>query len=81
MKLSQAYILTEETDDPPIILLDDVMSELDRSRQEFVINKIEKMQVFITCCDENELISSSDGRLYIINNGRVELKNDSPPRK
>ena len=81
MKLSQAYILTEETDDPPIILLDDVMSELDRSRQEFVINKIEKMQVFITCCDENELISSSDGRLYIINNGRVELKNASPPRK
>ena len=81
LKLSQAYILTEETDDPPVILLDDVMSELDRSRQEFVINKISDMQVFITCCDMNELISSSDGSLYIIENGRVRKKNASPPRK
>ena len=74
LKLSQAYILTEETDDPPVILLDDVMSELDRSRQEFVINKISDMQVFITCCDMNELIGSSDGSLYIIDNGRVKRK-------
>ena len=74
LKLSQAYILTEETEDPPVILLDDVMSELDRSRQEFVINKISDMQVFITCCDMNELIGSSDGSLYIIDNGRVKRK-------
>ncbi|MBQ6674810.1 MAG: DNA replication/repair protein RecF [Ruminococcus sp.] len=81
MKLSQAYILTEETDDPPVILLDDVMSELDRSRQEFVINKIRGMQVFITCCDMNELISSADGAIYNIENGRVGLRDASPPRK
>ena len=81
MKLSQAYILTEETDDPPVILLDDVMSELDRSRQEFVINKIRGMQVFITCCDMNELISSADGAIYIIENGRVGLRDASSPRK
>lgn len=81
MKLSQAYILTEETEDPPVILLDDVMSELDRSRQEFVINKIKGMQVFITCCDMNELISSADGAIYIIENGRVGLRDASPPRK
>ncbi len=81
MKLSQAYILTEETDDPPVILLDDVMSELDRSRQEFVINKIKGMQVFITCCDMNELISSADGAIYIIENGRVGLRDASPPGK
>ena len=81
LKLSQAYILTEETDDPPVILLDDVMSELDRSRQEFVINKIKDMQVFITCCDMNELIGSSQGSLYIIENGRVKKSDASPPRK
>lgn len=81
MKLSQAYILSEETDDPPVILLDDVMSELDRSRQEFVINKIRGMQVFITCCDMNELISSADGAIYIIENGRVGLRDASPPGK
>ena len=81
MKLSQAYILTEETEDPPVILLDDVMSELDRSRQEFVINKIRGMQVFITCCDMNELISSADGAIYNIENGRVGLRDASPPGK
>ena len=72
LKLSQAYILTDETDDPPVILLDDVMSELDRSRQEFVMTKINNMQVFITCCDMNEVISSSRGKLYIIENGQVK---------
>ena len=81
LKLSQAYILTEETEDPPVILLDDVMSELDRSRQEFVINKISDMQVFITCCDMNELIGASDGDIYIIESGRVKKSNAPAPRK
>lgn len=80
LKLSQAYILTDETDDPPVILLDDVMSELDRSRQEFVINKIGRMQVFITCCDMNDVITSSRGKLYIIENGRVKKQNASSSR-
>ncbi|MBR1664197.1 MAG: DNA replication/repair protein RecF [Ruminococcus sp.] len=72
LKLSQAYILTEETEDPPVILLDDVMSELDRSRQEFVTSKIHDMQVFITCCDMNEIIDSSGGCIYRIDGGRVK---------
>lgn len=80
LKLSQAYILTDETDDSPVILLDDVMSELDRSRQEFVINKIGRMQVFITCCDMNDVITSSRGKLYIIENGRMKKQNASSSR-
>ena len=46
LKLSQAYILDEEIDDHPVILLDDVLSELDKSRQAFVISRIHDMQVF-----------------------------------
>lgn len=72
LKLSQAYILTEETEDPPVILLDDVMSELDRSRQEFVVGKIHDMQVFMTCCDMNEIINASSGQIYRIEGGRVK---------
>ncbi len=60
MKLAQAYILREETDDAPVMLLDDVLSELDGSRQRFVLSKIEKMQVFITCCADS---LPSDGKL------------------
>ncbi len=70
MKLAQAYILSEETDDPPCILLDDVMSELDVSRRSFIMNKIGGMQVMITCCDE-ELIKQYDGRLFRVEAGRV----------
>lgn len=71
-KLSQAYILAEEIDDYPCILLDDVLSELDLSRQKFVISKIHNMQVFITCCDKNiPFDSSSHGKLFNIENGRI----------
>lgn len=74
LKLSQAYILCEETDDPPCILLDDVLSELDAARQSFVMNKIRDMQVLITCCDE-ELIRTGiegSGKLFRIESGRVK---------
>lgn len=70
MKLAQAEILTEETDDAPVFLLDDVLSELDPSRQSFVISKIDNMQVFITCCDEN-IPKNKTGKLYHVAGGRI----------
>ena len=39
------------------MLFDDVMSELDESRQDFILNSIENMQVLITCCDKNIICS------------------------
>ncbi|MGN0632477.1 MAG: DNA replication/repair protein RecF [Oscillospiraceae bacterium] len=72
MKLAQAYILQEETHDFPCILLDDVLSELDFSRQCFVMNRIHDMQVIITCCDENIMRNiKSNGYFYRIENGRA----------
>ncbi|MCD7742123.1 MAG: DNA replication/repair protein RecF [Ruminococcus sp.] len=75
LKLAQAYILTDETKDPPCILLDDVLSELDKARQSFVMKKIKGMQVIITCCDEQLIKSSTtDSKLFYIENGRVKEK-------
>lgn len=72
MKLAQAYILMEEIDDAPCILLDDVLSELDNSRQRFVISKIDDMQVFITCCDMNiPFDKKTKGKLFFINDGKI----------
>lgn len=72
MKLSQAYILAQETGDFPCILLDDVLSELDESRQKFVISKIHKMQVFITCCNRNiPFDKNSHGKIFFIREGRI----------
>ena len=75
MKLSQAYILNEEIDDCPVILLDDVLSELDPSRQRFVISKIHGMQVFITCCDMNiPFDEKQHGKIFNIEGGRIVKK-------
>lgn len=76
LKLAQAYILSEETNEPPCILLDDVLSELDMSRQKFVISKIDNMQVFITCCDKNiPFDKKSRGKLFFIDEGKIVGKN------
>lgn len=70
LKLSQAYILADEMNDPPCILLDDVLSELDSARQNFVMNKIDGMQVLITCCDE-ELLRRKGGRVFRVAGGKI----------
>lgn len=71
LKLSQAYILDEEIDDHPVILLDDVLSELDRSRQAFVISRIHDMQVFITCCEKDIPFEEKDGKMFEIEAGKI----------
>ena len=69
LKLGQAYILHEETGDMPVILLDDVLSELDRSRKDFVLSQIANMQIFITCCEPIDKIS---GGRFLVSSGKIE---------
>lgn len=68
MKLGQAFILNEETFEMPVILLDDVLSELDKSRREFIISKLSGMQVFITCCEPAGRLK---GRRFEMKNGEI----------
>ncbi len=51
LKLAQRELMGRETGQEPILLLDDVLSELDPGRQDFVLNQIRTGQVFITCCE------------------------------
>ncbi|MBQ9762056.1 MAG: DNA replication/repair protein RecF [Oscillospiraceae bacterium] len=51
LKLAQRELMAREWGEEPILLLDDVLSELDAKRQDFVLNQIDKGQVFITCCE------------------------------
>ena len=55
----------------PLLLLDDVLSELDAVRQNFVLNKISDGQVFITCCEDDRIASRTGGRLLRIVGGRL----------
>lgn len=70
LKMAEAAILNEQTSEPPVLLLDDVMSELDPSRQEVILKNTQGWQVFITCC-EPAALNSFGGRLFQIKNGNV----------
>lgn len=55
MKIAQSNMLSEENKESPILLLDDVLSELDPKRQSFILENSHGMQVFITACDDGFL--------------------------
>ena len=70
LKLSEAKILKKITGEYPIALLDDVMSELDKSRQGFILNHIKDWQVFITCCDPSNIKGLKDGTVFQMEGGK-----------
>ena len=55
MKLSQMQILRDQSGEEPVLLLDDVMSELDRKRRACLIGEISSFQTFITCADRDDV--------------------------
>ena len=69
LKLAQREIMEEETGQWPVLLLDDVLSELDAKRQSFVLNRIKGGQLFITCCEEEKLEGLEGGRAFQVKNG------------
>ena len=71
LKLGEAEILKEITGERPVALLDDVMSELDVHRQDYILNHIRDWQVFITCCEPSTVLRLYDGKTFEIRNGRV----------
>ena len=71
MKLAEASLLREMTGIEPIALLDDVMSELDEKRQDYILNHIKDWQVFITCCDKETILKLKNGKTFHIENGNL----------
>lgn len=71
LKLGSREIFFEETGEWPVLLLDDVLSELDRRRREFVLGRIQGGQVFITCCEEGDLDQLDHGRVFYVAAGSL----------
>ncbi|MCD7723873.1 MAG: DNA replication/repair protein RecF [Clostridiales bacterium] len=71
LKLAEAGLLSQMTGESPIALLDDVMSELDEKRQEYIINNINAGQIFITCCDAAPVLKLKEGRAFQIKGGKI----------
>lgn len=71
LKLAEAEILRRMTEEEPIALLDDVMSELDENRQDYILNHMKNMQLFISCCDANTVLRMKKGKTFQIQNGGI----------
>ncbi len=70
LKLAEAAVLEELTGEKPVILLDDVMSELDRDRQEYLLNHIRSRQIFLTCCDPGAIRGLRGGAAFFVSEGK-----------
>lgn len=71
LKLAGAEVIKEISGEYPICLLDDVMSELDEGRQNYILNHIRNWQSFITCCDISNIKNLKKGKVIKIKGGEV----------
>jgi DNA replication and repair protein RecF len=69
LKLAQRELMGRESGEIPVLLLDDVLSELDPGRQDFVLNQISEGQVFITCCESGQFTKL--GKTIAIEKGKL----------
>ena len=69
LKLAQRKLMQSQSGEIPVLLLDDVLSELDPGRQDFVLNQITEGQVFITCCEPGRFTKL--GQTVQIKQGKV----------
>jgi DNA replication and repair protein RecF len=66
LKLAQAKILATERNEPPVVLLDDVLSELDESRRSYILKNLTGFQTFLTGCE-----LSKSGKSFLVKGGSV----------
>ena len=73
LKLSEIEIVKQRTGEKPILLLDDVLSELDRNRQNYLLDSIEEIQTMITCTGLEEFVGSrlEKNRSFEVKAGRI----------
>ncbi|WP_242977745.1 DNA replication/repair protein RecF, partial [Clostridium luticellarii] len=75
MKFASLEIIKEIVGEYPVLLLDDVLSELDANRQSYILNSINKIQTCITCTGIDDIRKISQGKthLFVVKNGRIAM--------
>ena len=73
LKLSEIELIKREVGDYPILILDDVFSELDPNRQQMLVEKLKDVQMFVTSADylHKNILNTESYRIFSIENGRV----------
>lgn len=77
LKLSEIELVKEIIKDTPILLLDDVLSELDKNRQNYLLDSIHDIQTLITCTGLDEFVNHrfSINKLFHVHNGQIIKEN------
>lgn len=78
LKLSEIELVKKITKDTPILLLDDVLSELDSNRQNYLLNSIGEIQTIITCTGLEEFVNNrfEINRIFKVSEGTVACMNE-----
>lgn len=71
LKLAEREMFRDDCGETPVLLLDDVLSELDRRRQDFVLNRIAGGQVILTCCEDGIGEKIQAGKVFRVENGKI----------
>ena len=74
LKMAQLSYMAENKGENPILLLDDVMSELDMNRRLALEERISRIQTFVTCTDISDLGDTENGVLYQVEKGTLTRK-------
>ena len=77
LKLSEIELVKLATHDTPILLLDDVLSELDKHRQNYLLDSIHDIQTLITCTGVEDFVNYrfSINKVFHVQNGQVTKEN------
>ena len=75
--MSEIELVKKVAGDTPVLLLDDVLSELDSSRQQFLLNTIGNIQTIITCTGLDEFVNNrfEIDRVFKVVEGAIEDAN------
>ncbi len=74
LKLAEAELMEKRLGERPLLLLDDVLSELDNARQDYLIENIRNTQAIVTCCDPELVARRADARVFRMENGALRTR-------
>ena len=72
LKIAQADYIHHIKGEYPVLLLDDIMSELDKQRRGYLWKKIKGKQVLITCTDMDDITLESDTKHFLVSSGTIK---------
>jgi len=72
LKIAEAALLRDSLDEAPVVILDDVMSELDTGRQTALLESLRDWQAFVTCCEVPAVFLNSGAALFNMKDGTLQ---------